>query len=162
MKKKGFTLIELLVVIAIIGILATIASISMGSARKKARDSKRVADINQMKTAMELWYNDKETYAGGCGHSDEGTGVLTKSCLSSGDNRNPYITWNTVTDPTEKGKGATPCQSGVSETCDYTIKVSADDFEICFYLENGVGGLDAGLYHMSKGGISSGCNITGL
>lgn len=157
MKKKGFTLIELLVVIAIIGILATIASISMGSARKKARDSKRVADINQMKTAMELWYNDKEKYTGGCGHSDEDTGVMTKSCTED-----TYITWTNVTDPTKKGSGTTLCQSGVSEPCDYTIKVSDDDFEICFYLEKGVGSLSSGLYHMSKGGISSGCNISGL
>ncbi len=60
--KPGFTLIELLVVIAIIGILSTLAIIALGSARQKARDSKRVADINQIGKAMELFYSDNNLY----------------------------------------------------------------------------------------------------
>ncbi len=60
--RKGFTLIELLVVIAIIGILSTLAIVALGSARQKARDSKRVADLSQVSKALELYYNDNNDY----------------------------------------------------------------------------------------------------
>ena len=55
--KKGFTLIELLVVIAIIGILATIVLASLNSARQRSRDAKRIADLRNLQTAMDLFYD---------------------------------------------------------------------------------------------------------
>lgn len=61
-KQKGFTLIELLVVIAIIGILSTLAVISLNNAREKSRDAKRISDIKQIQTALELYYNDGGGY----------------------------------------------------------------------------------------------------
>ncbi|HKK54015.1 MAG TPA: type II secretion system protein [Patescibacteria group bacterium] len=60
--KKGFTLIELLVVIAIIGLLSTLAIVALNSARQKSRDAKRVADIKQIQTALEIYYNDNFEY----------------------------------------------------------------------------------------------------
>ena len=59
---KGFTLIELLVVIAIIGILATLAIVSLTTARSSSRDTKRIADLKQLQTALELYYNDYGSY----------------------------------------------------------------------------------------------------
>ncbi len=52
---KGFTLIELLVVIAIIGILSSVVLASLNSARQKARDARRIADIKQIQLALELY-----------------------------------------------------------------------------------------------------------
>lgn len=60
--KAAFTLIELLVVIAIIGILSTLAVVSLQGARAKARDAKRITDIRQMQTALELYYTDWNEY----------------------------------------------------------------------------------------------------
>ncbi len=60
--RRGFTLVELLVVITIIGMLSTIAIVSLNSSRVKARDTKRLADLKQISTALELYLGDNGHY----------------------------------------------------------------------------------------------------
>src|SRR3989338_4058187 len=60
-KFSGFTLVELLVVISVIGLLASVILVSLNSARTKARDSRRKADLAQITKALELYY---DTYGG--------------------------------------------------------------------------------------------------
>jgi prepilin-type N-terminal cleavage/methylation domain-containing protein len=58
----GFTLIELLVVISIIGLLASVVLVSLSSARQKSRVAKRLTDLKQVQTALELYYGDYNQY----------------------------------------------------------------------------------------------------
>jgi prepilin-type N-terminal cleavage/methylation domain-containing protein len=59
--KKGFTLIELLVVISIIGLLSVIGVISLNQTREAAGDTKRMADIRQIRLATDFYF-DYEGY----------------------------------------------------------------------------------------------------
>ena len=63
MNKKGFTLIELLVVIAIIGMLSSLAIVSLNTARNKARDAQIKSDLSQFRTYAEVTY-DSGVYTG--------------------------------------------------------------------------------------------------
>ena len=58
MNKKGFTLIELLIVVVIIGILAAIAIPRFGATRDRAFVSAMQSDLNQVRTAQEMFYQD--------------------------------------------------------------------------------------------------------
>lgn len=59
---KGFTLIELLVVIAIIGILVAIVTSSFLTAQKQTRDSRRKADLEQIRQALETHRSELGIY----------------------------------------------------------------------------------------------------
>ncbi len=58
----GFTLIELLVVISIIGILMAVSFAGFSQSRKSARDTKRKADLEQIRSALEIYRNDCKNY----------------------------------------------------------------------------------------------------
>lgn len=55
-QKNGFTLFEMLVVISIIGVLVALVSASFSGAQKRARDAKRISDMNSIQKAAEQYY----------------------------------------------------------------------------------------------------------
>lgn len=58
----GFTLIELLLVIAIIGILSSIISASLSTARAKGADTKTRSQLTSLKQAAEIYYDTNAGY----------------------------------------------------------------------------------------------------
>ncbi len=61
-KKSGFTLIELLVVIAIIGVLISVLTSSFLTTQKQTRDSRRKADIEQIRQGLETYRSENGSY----------------------------------------------------------------------------------------------------
>lgn len=59
---KGFTLIELLVVISIISLLSSIVLTTLSEVGERGRDTKRVAELKQLSTALELYFNEYGCY----------------------------------------------------------------------------------------------------
>ncbi len=140
--KKGFTLVELLVVIVIIGLLATMAMLALNSARMKGRDAKRVSDIKQIQTALELYFNGQNAYApaasgivlGSASYNhlcDDATGFAA-SCGSG-------VTTLMALVPADPDPGNSSSGCG-----DYTYTAaasSATSYSIVFCLEDDVGDL---------------------
>src|SRR5512142_1549090 len=83
-RNSGFTLPELLVVMAIIGTISTIGVVSYSSARSSARDVKRVSDMKQLQTAVELFFENNNHYPGDGRPGNEGVilGVEKTRALS--------------------------------------------------------------------------------
>lgn len=62
-KNSGFTIVELIVVITIIAILSGGAALSITANAKQARDTRRKADLQQIKSALEFYRsNNTEGY----------------------------------------------------------------------------------------------------
>ncbi|MFA5413390.1 MAG: type II secretion system protein [Patescibacteria group bacterium] len=154
--KKGFTLIELLVVIAIIGLLSTLAVVALSSARQKSRDSKRVSDMKQVQTAMELMFSANNSYVmAGCA----APGALLSSC------NGPVLPATPITeflpgilnlkDPNGAAACAAACDATVQAPCNYSVKVvpTATTYEFCFYLEGNTGDLLKGAHKVTPAGL---------
>ena len=58
----GFTLFELLVSISIIAVLTAIAVVSYGGLNKKARDSRRIADLEKIRISLESFRQIGSSY----------------------------------------------------------------------------------------------------
>lgn len=60
--KRAFTLMELLVVMGIIVLLMSVGVVSYSQTNRKARDAKRKADIESIRSALELYRTDQGSY----------------------------------------------------------------------------------------------------
>lgn len=152
-KSKGFTLIELLVVIAIIGILSTVAMVSLTSAKRRARDARRVSDIQQMRNALLIYSNERATYPV--------VGVTDTSLILGEGNA-------LCLDNSNAGFKASGCAGliimqrvpgeqvpGYGQKYEYR-KNGPSDYDITFKLEGTVGDLPGGICVANPDGITCG------
>ena len=151
--QKGFTLIELLVVIAIIGLLSTLAVVSLNNARTKSRDARRVADVKQVQTALELYFTDVSLYptntVSGTAESIEG------NCISTGGGAlaacSGAVTYmgQIPTNPGPNGSAYTYLATDVGGT-----SVVGSSYTLTYTLEQATGGIPLGLRTATPNGIN--------
>lgn len=84
MSKKGFTLVELMVVIAVIGILASVALVSLTGVQRSARDAQRKSDLATYRTALERYYADNQVYPGSASTTAPDTTVSSTGIFTAG------------------------------------------------------------------------------
>lgn len=125
--QKGFTLIELLVVIAIIGLLASVVLLALNSARQKSRDAKRLADVRQIASALELYFD-----------SANPNGYPTSTAALSAQ----LGTWPTYPTPLDG------CGTGYNYS-----SAGAGTYTLGFCLSATTGGITAGTHTLSQAGI---------
>ncbi len=132
--KQGFTLIELLVTMGVIAILVSLSIFALQAARESARDAKRKADVEAIRTALELYRADCGRYPNASGNQVPNPLSGTGSCSG-----NTYME-EVPTDP-------------VSGNIYRYTRSSNTSYTLCAFLEGG--GTDAGCGSCGSAGV---CN----
>ena len=128
-KIKGFTLIELMLVVVIIGLIATLSITSVQTSRKKARDAKRMADVNKILQAMELYFLDAGFYPVG-NNLSLGLDSSSSRCLNNAG-------WQVAGCANAYQDLINPDPLSSDQDYVYT-RISNNDFQIAFTLEHGI------------------------
>ena len=144
---SGFTLIELLVVISIIGILLALSVFGLQGARQASRDAKRKADLESIRSGLEIFKADCDKYYIGNSLPSPLVGIPSSpynisSCLAT----NTYIS-NIPVDP-------------ISATYSYAYSSDGTTYTLCAYLENPPNPVDTGCVGSCGAGVTCNYKVT--
>ncbi len=148
--QKGFTIIELLVVVAIIGLLASVILVAVGNARIKGRDARRLSDMTQVKSGLDIYYNFGSGYPSTATWDNAQNNLLVLSCAAGESTFKP---------PQDPINNTTPAfdyvytQGGTATSgCGGTVY---SNYKIQFTTEGDTGIGPAGTYFLHPGGITA-------
>ncbi len=130
---KGFTLIELMIVIAVIAILATMALFGLNGVQKGARDTQRLALVNNLRTTIERYNSDKNGYPTGNFSSvimSLTAGYMTDAAFDPGCGGGP----NPLSGATYTAGNWTPCGAGKGVT--YSVAAGASGYSLFLWKES--------------------------
>lgn len=120
------------IVVVIGGLLASVTLLALNSARAKSRDAKRLADIRQLQSALELYFNDQGRYPASLGELAQGSAYL-----------------GTV--PTAP---IPPDGSCTQDQNQYRYQSGGETFTVTFCLGSQIGGFSAGVHKVTEWGIN--------
>lgn len=149
----GLVVVFVFVLIATIGLLSTLAVVALNSAREKSRDSKRVADVKQIQTALELYYADHDEYPEATGGAILGRTSASTLCASGF--RTACFGGETVY-MGDVPSAPTPSDGGClanDNSYFYHRRESTTDYTLTFCLGGSVGDLGAGFHTATSQGI---------
>jgi general secretion pathway protein G len=126
---KGFTLIEILVTATIISLLAVTGIVSYSQFLKQSRDAKRKADLEQIRSALEMYRSSNNVYIS----------------ISQNGDCSSVLTY--LISPT---KYIEKIPSDPKNNFYYRCNISANDFTIGAYLESQSTGSSCGLCGPSR------------
>lgn len=75
---------------AIIGLISALSMVAIGNARRVSRDAVRRADMRQIKNALEIYYDDNESYPAPSTYGETDTGGWDNS-YEDGDSDGTYF-----------------------------------------------------------------------
>lgn len=124
-KQNGFTLIELLVVVGVVALIASMVIVSVSRARGKSRDTKRVANLDAIRGALELYKDAQGTYPA----------TTTTSCWIDSMNSNPCtIDWSALQTALQPYIQVLPSDPKTGQK--YYYEATASNYKIMAILEN--------------------------
>jgi prepilin-type N-terminal cleavage/methylation domain-containing protein len=123
---KGFTLIEILIVVAIIAILASVVLVGLGPTQQAGRDARRLSDLHETQTGLELYYNK-------CGYYP-GTSVATPCGAYVA--ANTWAAMSTAVTGAGLGVSAIPTDPSSNKSYYYGTTVGGTSYIVAAVLEN--------------------------
>ena len=126
----GFTLIELMVSITIVGILVALSTSAFLGAKRSARDAERKADLEDIRSALEIYRSDCGLYP-----PDTGAGALVPGAVLTA----------TCAGVTNTYMSLVP-QDSLKDQRGYLYKytrLTSSTYRLCAFLENGSGAVTA-------------------
>lgn len=127
-QKQAFTLVELIVTITILAILWTIAFISLQGYSADARDSKRISDVNHIKTSLELHSLAAWKYP-----LPDNSHDVTWSWTVA---RHQWTIWDTVTDILSRTLNSKPVDPLYNTEYIYSVTLSQTQYEVMSVYES--------------------------